>query len=56
MSHDDDQSEININSSRKNYKCTCCKEFGHNANECPKDPNIKTNSNIKEDLNRIQKL
>jgi len=35
----DEKEKIN-----KNVKCICCKEFGHPIEECPRDPNIRTNS------------
>ena len=26
----------------KNQRCLCCKEIGHLAADCPRDPNFKT--------------
>lgn len=33
----------------KNMKCVCCKEFGHSIENCAKDPNFKTLTNVFEE-------
>eukprot|EP00347_Sterkiella_histriomuscorum_P006658 403351927 len=41
----------------KKVKCISCKQSGHTEDECPKDPNIKTNTkNYAYELQRIEKL
>ncbi|CDW73124.1 ankyrin repeat domain containing protein [Stylonychia lemnae] len=39
----------------KQLKCICCKEAGHLAKDCMRDPNLRTNQNIQEELLRIDK-
>mmetsp|Transcript_11619 Transcript_11619/g.17612 ORF Transcript_11619/g.17612 Transcript_11619/m.17612 type:complete len:81 (-) Transcript_11619:556-798(-) len=34
----------------------CCKEFGHTAEECPKDPNYRSAFNIIEEDDRIENM
>lgn len=34
-------------------KCNCCKEIGHQTEDCTKDPNLKTKERIYEDFMRI---
>ena len=31
----------------------CCKEIGHNIDDCPRDPNIKTGTMANDDYIRI---
>lgn len=57
-SKDDDDDEENAedpygNKDNKRVRCACCKEFGHNIDECIRDPNIKTNAKANEDFLRI---
>jgi hypothetical protein len=33
----------------KNVRCYCCKEIGHTIEQCPRDPNLKTTPNIKDE-------
>ena len=54
---DDDEEELrNIDIEApymKNTKCKCCKKFGHYAQDCPLDPNIKTREDASLDMDRI---
>ena len=36
--------------------CTSCREIGHKAHECPKDPNIRSASDPTEDMDRIEEI
>ena len=36
-------------------RCYCCKEKGHNAFECPRDPNIKTSYDVALEEKRLAK-
>lgn len=36
-------------------RCVICKEVGHKANECNKDPNIRTLYDVADEQKRIQK-
>lgn len=40
----------------RNMKCKCCKEIGHSIENCARDPNIKTKSDIDEEFSRITKI
>ena len=40
----------------KNQRCLCCKEIGHTAADCPRDPNFKTFELIDEEVFRIAKI
>ncbi len=40
----------------KNQRCLCCKEIGHSATDCPRDPNFKTFELIDEEVFRIAKI
>jgi uncharacterized coiled-coil DUF342 family protein len=37
-------------------KCSSCKEIGHKAHECPKDPNIQGGNDPEEDIKRIEEI
>lgn len=39
-----------------NMRCESCKELGHRAAECDKDPNIRTSFNVGDESLRISKL
>jgi hypothetical protein len=39
----------------KNVRCFCCKEKGHNAKDCPRDPNYKTATDITVEEKRLAK-
>lgn len=39
----------------KYARCYCCKEKGHRAQDCPRDPNIKTAVDVNEEDMRIVK-
>lgn len=49
-----DENEIATNKNRY-LKCYCCKESGHLAQDCPRDPNIKTQLDANEEDLRIVK-
>jgi len=34
----------------KHARCFCCKEKGHLASECPRDPNLKSNRDANEEV------
>ena len=36
-------------------RCVICKETGHKANECDKDPNIRTLFDVADENKRIEK-
>jgi hypothetical protein len=40
----------------KRMKCFCCKENGHTANDCQRDPNIRTNLEAIDEMARIDKF
>ena len=41
---------------RMNKRCLCCREFGHTADSCPKDPNLKTLENADIENLRIKQI
>lgn len=49
----DQQEEEDINQKNKHARCICCKEKGHLASDCPRDPNLKTAKDADEEVNRI---
>jgi hypothetical protein len=50
---EDNDREKNKAKQLKNIRCHCCKELGHNIDDCPRDPNIKTGPEAQEELDRI---
>lgn len=36
--------------------CISCKQYGHTAQDCPLDPNIRTNADYLEEMSRIQNV
>lgn len=59
QSKDDEEDEKNAETDKtkfKNTKCYCCKENGHTAQNCNRDPNIKTNHDILQEMVRIDKF
>lgn len=36
-------------------KCLCCKEVGHLIDTCPRDPNLRTKSNLENEYIRVAK-
>ena len=40
----------------KYVRCLCCKEVGHKIEDCPRDPNMKTNKEIDEEDDRINQI
>lgn len=55
---EDNDREKNKAKQLKNIRCHCCKELGHNIDDCPRDPNIKTCNHleVQDDFDRIQKI
>ena len=41
---------------QKQMKCACCKESGHGAQDCPREPNIRAQRDPAEELDRISKF
>lgn len=39
-----------------NKRCLCCREYGHVASSCPKDPNLKTLENADSENLRIKSI
>ena len=39
----------------RQLKCTCCKDIGHLAEECPKDPNLRQAFDPEEEEDRVMK-
>lgn len=39
----------------KYARCYCCKEKGHRAIDCPRDPNVKTGHDANDEDTRIQR-
>jgi hypothetical protein len=37
-------------------KCYLCKEIGHKASECERDPNLRTTFDVQEESVRLVKL
>lgn len=35
-------------------KCICCKEQGHSAEECPKDPNFRSAFDLSDEEERLK--
>ena len=40
----------------KYMRCNCCKELGHIIDDCPRDPNLRTNEDPFDELERTQKI
>lgn len=38
---------------KRNMKCFCCKKTGHTMQDCPHDPNFKTQNDVKTDITRL---
>mmetsp|Transcript_28881 Transcript_28881/g.51473 ORF Transcript_28881/g.51473 Transcript_28881/m.51473 type:complete len:686 (-) Transcript_28881:31-2088(-) len=49
----DAEGKITKNSSRR---CVSCKQYGHYANDCPKDPNVRTNADFMGEMVRIKNV
>ena len=47
------QEEVDQALKNKYARCYCCKEKGHRAQDCPRDPNIKTSQDPAEEDMRI---
>ena len=54
----DDEDPSKKEKVNKNVRCFCCKELGHEINDCPRDPNIKTDmiQEADEEIKRIQSI
>lgn len=39
-----------------NIRCSSCKEIGHRPSECPKDPNVRSNADLSQELKRLTDL
>lgn len=50
MEHLEEEDALHKN---KNARCICCKEKGHLATDCPRDPNLKTAKDADEEVTRI---
>ena len=37
-------------------KCMCCKERGHKTEDCPQEPNIRTNVHASAEDSRVKKI
>jgi|DEB0MinimDraft_12_1074336.scaffolds.fasta_scaffold19958_3 hypothetical protein len=60
---EDDDEEDDENDKEKNkakqmklMRCQCCKQIGHNIDDCPRDPNLKTKADPHVDVDRLIKL
>ena len=53
----DQEKKENVQKQLKNVRCNCCKELGHNIEQCPRDPNMKT-GHLEPDaeIERIQRI
>lgn len=47
------QEESDAAQKNKNARCYCCKEKGHWAQDCPRDPNMKTAIDANDEDMRI---
>ena len=53
---DIEQSEETDQALKNKYvRCYCCKEKGHRAQECPRDPNYRTSNDPNEEDMRVVK-
>jgi len=50
---DGEDDEIEESEIKKNNKCIACKEVGHSANECERDPNFRTLFDVQNEFARI---
>ena len=50
---DNEEHEGDKQKSKKFLKCTCCKEVGHLAHDCTRDPNIKRTGKADAEFERI---
>jgi len=39
-----------------NVRCSSCKEIGHRPSDCPKDPNVRSNVDLSQELKRLTDL
>ena len=52
---DEEEEEHNHDNCQHKHRCHCCKQLGHNTDECPRDPNIRSGANPEEETTRIMK-
>ena len=38
---------------QKNIKCWICKDLGHVANDCDRDPNFRTSKDVESEYERL---
>ena len=50
---DDGTNDAGQQKQSKYLKCNCCKEMGHQIDDCPRDPNIKTKGDPGADMERV---
>ena len=55
MKHEEDDEEQDIVEIEVKKRCCCCKETDHVVEDCPRDPNIKTNKCIDSEYKRVSK-
>ena len=56
IGEDEDEDQVRLEEedlAKKLVRCFCCKEIGHSIEKCTRDPNFKTNSEITEELIRL---
>ena len=47
------QDEQVENMNQKNIKCWICKDLGHVANDCDRDPNFRTSKDVESEYERL---
>ena len=52
----DDDDDTRKNEQNINIRCESCKEAGHRAIECDKDPNLRTTFDVGDELTRLSKM
>jgi hypothetical protein len=52
---ENDEGNQELKFKNKKLRCHCCKEIGHSANDCLRDPNMRTYKDLNEEDNRIAK-
>lgn len=54
--NDSENEENEEHRTMKYTRCYCCKELGHNIDQCTRDPNLKTGAQMAFDWERIQRI
>jgi hypothetical protein len=49
-----EEKEKEDDNTHKQVKCMCCKEYGHSADQCPRDPNYRSGFNVLEEDGRVE--